>query len=127
MSIFHRIGAFWRWIPAFLWMGFIFYLSSKTFFPTPHMGGVAIETLARKGGHGVMYAILALLLWFANPKSGKEILWGVLIASLYGATDEIHQHFVGRDGNVYDWVVDTLGAGMAGYAIQWLRSTMMVD
>jgi VanZ family protein len=35
------------------------------------------------------------------------------IASLYGATDEVHQLFVpGRNCNAWDWAADTVGAAL---------------
>jgi VanZ family protein len=38
----------------------------------------------------------------------------VLLVSLFGASDELHQHFTpGRSCDVFDWLADTLGAGLA--------------
>jgi VanZ family protein len=38
----------------------------------------------------------------------------VAIVSLFGASDEIHQYFTpGRSCDVFDWLADTLGAGLA--------------
>jgi VanZ family protein len=42
--------------------------------------------------------------------------WGraILIVSLFGASDELHQHFTpGRSMEFADWVADTLGAMVA--------------
>jgi VanZ family protein len=42
------------------------------------------------------------------------------IASLFGASDEIHQAFTpGRSCDVLDWVADTLGATTAAAAYLW--------
>lgn len=39
------------------------------------------------------------------------------LVSLFGASDEIHQHFTpGRSSDVFDWVADTLGAVTAAAA-----------
>jgi VanZ family protein len=38
----------------------------------------------------------------------------VVVVSLFGASDELHQHFTpGRSCEVFDWLADTLGAGVA--------------
>ncbi|HYD83482.1 MAG TPA: VanZ family protein, partial [Opitutus sp.] len=38
----------------------------------------------------------------------------ILIVSVFGVTDELHQHFTpGRSMDVWDWVADTLGAIVA--------------
>jgi VanZ family protein len=38
----------------------------------------------------------------------------VVVVSLFGASDELHQHFTpGRSCDVFDWLADTLGAGAA--------------
>ena len=42
------------------------------------------------------------------------VAWAVLIVSLFGATDEFHQHFTpGRSMDVLDWLADTCGAVVA--------------
>lgn len=69
-------------------------------------------------GHFVSYAVLAALLYSAARRAGSGITRGaaiaILVASLYGVTDEIHQAFVpGRIPDVADWAIDTLGAAAA--------------
>jgi len=57
--------------------------------------------------HALNFGVLALFLRLA---SGRAWL-AVLLASLYGATDELHQAFVpGRSADPADWLADTLGA-----------------
>jgi len=65
--------------------------------------------------HFFVYFVLAALLVVAltggklNPIPATVI--AIIIASLYGATDEFHQYFVpGRLADPVDWLVDTLGA-----------------
>jgi VanZ family protein len=44
-----------------------------------------------------------------------------VIASLYGASDELHQSFIpGRSPEIGDWVADTLGALIAVLLVAWL-------
>ena len=74
--------------------------------------------------HLIAYAVLALALglWF-SPERWRQRPLGVFLltaalASLYGATDELHQYFVpGRDCNVWDWIADTLGALLGAAAV----------
>jgi VanZ family protein len=39
-----------------------------------------------------------------------RVVAAVLIATLFGITDEFHQSFVGRDATASDWLADTVGA-----------------
>lgn len=100
---------FSRWIPAIVWMGVIFYLSSRTgdelntllpFFQTflPFMQDF-------NWGHFVSYFILAMTFDFAfGSRSSKwnYKLYIVLLCTIYGVTDEFHQYYVG--GRMSDWL-----------------------
>ncbi len=59
--------------------------------------------------HALGYAVFGLILRLATGK-----FWlAVLLASLYGASDELHQLTVSeRDASVFDWMADTLGASV---------------
>ena len=106
-----------RWFPALVWMGVIFRLSA---IPGSRLPGGYSQL-----GHFVSYAILgALLAWpLSRMRSrGEAVAVAVLLASLYGITDEFHQAFVPmRTPDIADWGVDTLGA-LAG-AIAWTASS----
>lgn len=75
-----------------------------------------IDYPVRKTAHATEYMILSICLFgtFADAKIRKKILsqmlaWGT--ATLYAATDEIHQLFVGgRAGRVKDVMIDSSGA-----------------
>ena len=83
-------------------------------------------------GHGVSYAVLGALLLRAladgtlrGMRTGL-ILPAVLIATVYGVSDEFHQSFIpGRTASVGDIVADTIGAligaGVAGFVGGLLR------
>jgi len=107
-----------RWLPAILWMGVIYYLSSKTgdelnsvipFFQKylPFMEDF-------NWGHYVSYFILAVCVDFgfgSFSRSWKGKFWVVIICTLYGVTDEIHQYFVGgRMMDIIDVRNDCIGA-----------------
>lgn len=110
-----------RWLPALLWMGVIFWLSSRT---GDQLGG--IMPIFQKflpfmssfdWGHFVSYYILAMLLAFGF--GARSDRWGfkalvVLLCILYGITDEYHQSFVnGRTPDAKDVRNDGIGALLA--------------
>lgn len=109
-----------RWVPAVLWMAVIFILSSRT--------GNELNTILPffqkflpfmedfNWGHFVSYFILAITIDFAfgsRASRWKYKVLIVLISTLYGVTDEIHQYFVeGRMMDVYDLRNDCIGAAL---------------
>jgi VanZ family protein len=101
-------------VPALLYAAIIFLLSAQPD-PLPFLPPEII--LQDKLLHGLAYALLGALLvpgfrgTACSPRGA--FLLSVALASLYGATDEIHQSFVsGRNADVLDWVADTLGAAI---------------
>ena len=108
-------------IAAALWAAAIFYVSSRPGSTLP--GGFSVE------GHLGEYAVLGVLLTLALGERRIDlatVALAVLVASLYGVSDEYHQHFVVlRTPDVVDWVLDTVGAsaGALGlYAVSLRRS-----
>ena len=112
-----------KWIPALLWMGLIYWLSSRTgselgsMFPFvdrwfPWLDGFNF-------GHFVAYFVLALLLWWAIGSERFSVkLLVIVLCALYGVTDEYHQKFVeGRSPDIIDLRNDTIGATLAMIAI----------
>ena len=94
-----------KFIPAILWMSFIFYLSSRQ---TTGIGGDSywLRFFILKSFHVIEYAILFILIYFALQKPKTSIL----ISYLYGVSDEIHQYFViGRTSRFRDTLFDLLG------------------
>jgi VanZ family protein len=99
-------------LPALLIIAVIWFLSSKSTLPVPK-GILGFD----KFQHLLAYLALAfsVALWFSPEQRRSHqlrfFLLIVLIASLYGMIDEIHQFFVpGRDCNIWDWIADALGA-----------------
>lgn len=89
-----------------------------------------VQTVVRKGGHLVEYAILAVLLWTgcrlarsAPPLrewQWREAGWIVLGCAAYAVSDELHQTFVAtRQGSPVDVGIDTAGA-ICGLAMIWV-------
>lgn len=106
------------WGPAWVTMVLIFVLSSISGLgPIP--GGVDDGV-----AHALQYAVLAALLlrglagarWRGVKVRAAAL--AVLLATLYGVTDEAHQWFVpGRTAEVTDLVADALGAAVAAGVI----------
>jgi VanZ family protein len=110
------------WGLAVAWAGAIFWLSSL---PGSQLPG----RFPPEVGHFGAYFILAALLYAAlraNGRQGRAILLAIVIASVYGISDEFHQSFVPmRTPDVADWVMDTFGASCgaaAVYALATLRA-----
>ncbi len=102
------------WGPVCGYAGLIFYLSAQAH-PEEHMPFVT--HFSDKVLHAVEYAVLGALCYRALRGSGQDV-WrlqaipaAILLASLYGVSDEVHQAFVPfRDSNWLDWLADTVGA-----------------
>lgn len=92
-------------------MGAIFYLSNQSFANTPPLFP-GFDKLA----HFVIYGALGLSILYAQSAETRKStlkagVWVVVIATLYGISDEFHQSFVpGRQPDVFDLVADSLGA-----------------
>ena len=108
-----------RWAAVVVWMGVIFWLSSRSTLPqTPAKDYQSVL------GHLGAYAILALLLAWALLADSRPlrttlaIAW--LVAICYGVTDEFHQSFVpNRNPDILDVLTDAAGAAIALAAIWW--------
>ena len=82
-------------------------------------------SFADKIMHAVAYALLSLLLCWAFRTSRSPWLcrWAavlaLVVASLYGITDEWHQNWSpgGREADLWDWVADTVGAAAGALAV----------
>ncbi len=65
--------------------------------------------------HFIAYFCYGLTIQFAfinssNYTKKKFIFMVIIIGSLFGVSDEIHQYFIeGRSSDIFDWIADTLG------------------
>ncbi|ODS42241.1 MAG: hypothetical protein MSIBF_02580 [Candidatus Altiarchaeales archaeon IMC4] len=103
------------WNLAVLYAGAIFLFSAMPIPPQPPIGFdiTKIE-------HALEYFIFAILLITAlrgkNPVGYYPVVLAVLIAALYGISDEVHQFFVpGRCMSIYDVLADWAGAFIAAF------------
>jgi VanZ family protein len=110
------------WALVGAYMALIYHLSSLPN-PLPEL----TSRIWDKAGHAIEYGGLGLLLALALIASGlparPALLAAIVCASVYGASDEIHQMFVAnRSSDVRDWMADTcggaLGAGALGAALR---------
>jgi len=113
-----------NWAPALAFMVAIFAVSHVRF------GNLTVKvfSLFDKVVHASEYAVLCWLLFRGLRMSRRPWLcqWSpavaLLLAAAYGATDEFHQYFVGRECDVKDWGADVLGAAtMAVLCWAWRR------
>ena len=111
-----------RWAPPIFYMGFIFFASSVPGDELPSWG------FWDKAEHLLAYSVLGILFLFpvaearlalVTPRTGSI---AVLLATLYGAFDEIHQSFTpGRSPDVRDLFADFLGATVGVVVVLLVR------
>jgi len=97
-------------------MAAIFFFSSLHSAPLPP--GVTDKPAHAIGyfGFGVVIA-RALGGGFPPRLTLRQVLVGIVFASLYAVSDEYHQSFVaGRTSDVADWFADTTGASLSLFA-----------
>lgn len=100
------------WGPAATWAAVLFLLSE--------IRGVPLSTYLAshdKIVHGVLYAVLGVLLGWAWYAAGQKLphLAVIGLGWIYGLVDEFHQMFVpNRIPSVGDWVADAVGV-VIGY------------
>jgi VanZ family protein len=109
---------------AVLYAALIYWLSSLgNPLPFIHTWFPGEDKVLHASGYALLGALLAsALIGLVRP--GRALLLAVVLASLYGVTDEWHQSFVpGRTSDPLDWTADTVGAlGGAALAIALVAS-----
>lgn len=108
-------GTAW-WIAAAAYAAAIFAVSSS---PQP-FGVQGLPPFVDKVIHAAVFGGFSLTVWMALRYTAYRMsairlsLLAVIVATLYGLTDEIHQSFVpGRMMDGLDLVADAIGAGLA--------------
>ena len=97
------------WGPPLAWMALLFALSSRS---SLGPAGAVPDWIT----HGTAYLVLATLLCRAlaggfKPVSAAGAAGAIVLATLYGISDEYHQSFVpGRQSDVADVIKDAGGA-----------------
>lgn len=110
-----------RFLPALIWMGVIFYLSS---IPNLELRGElsVYDFVLRKLAHVAEYAILYLLWRRALETHRNASLQAGAITILYAISDEMHQFYVPtRDGKIADVAIDAVGVILGSVSYAWFR------
>jgi len=108
------------WLPPLLWAVIIFLLSAR---PTRRASQIYWQDfILKKTAHIIEYAVFATLLYRAFRNNGIKKrnagLFALILAVIYGGTDEFHQYFTpGREPTVRDVIFDTIGASSAIFYI----------
>ena len=109
------------WLPALLWAGVIFWLSSMPFPPSPGPRFPGKD----KVGHWAIYGLLGYLvtrgLRAHNLSLPKTLALAMILTSAYGASDEWHQSFVPyRQASVEDLTADFMGVFLGTLVLLWM-------
>ena len=114
------------WGPVCGYAGLIFYLSSQ---PHPEEHLPFVTHFSDKVLHAIEYAVLGALCYRGLRGTGHDtwrqqaIPMAILLASLYGMSDEVHQAFVPfRESSWLDWLADTVGAALGAIAMHRVLS-----
>lgn len=109
------------WLTTAGYMTFIFYLSSRQL-QVPHIFPEHFDKMA----HVLIYMPLAILFFVSLRNSGVNkyvFLISILLAGIYGITDEIHQSFIpGRDASAADVAADFFGAILGALVAARMKS-----
>ena len=107
------------WLPAAAMMGLLFLASSIPGSSFVLRSGYSLAA------HGLAYGLLGALVLHAlaggrwRGVTGRHAAGAVLIAGLYGLSDELHQRFVpGRTAELLDLGADVAGA-LCGVLLVW--------
>lgn len=109
------------WLPAFVWMGLIFYFSSHSRVEVSE--NFFIQFAVFKSLHLIEYGLLYMFFYRALRNTWRVPEWqrhytAFVIAAVYGLTDEIHQVFIpSREGKFRDVVIDAVGVSLAMFII----------
>ena len=127
-----------KWILVILWMGLIFYLSSRDRDESTNQSRSVVnqtkiveiyeqknnvdnetaledvDRIFRKSAHAIVYLILSVLLCSAlneyNLSVNNILLISFIICFIYSCSDEAHQLLVsGRSGEIRDVLIDNIG------------------
>lgn len=134
------------WGAVLLWAAFIFFMSAhsgsdlssgeglvahvKRWLASVAAGvfGPGVDVVS-PAAHFVEYAVFGVLLFgalrwtFPYQRSWRLAAVAIVIASLYGVTDEVHQYFVpDRACDPLDWLTDTAGATLGALVTRAIAS-----
>jgi len=105
----------WYWLPLVVYAAIIFILSSMSHPPVPSVDLPHFDKVL----HTIEYGGLGVLLCRAASMRGRwlspgsALIAALLVGSLYGASDEMHQMFVPfRTADPFDFLADCFGTAL---------------
>jgi VanZ family protein len=116
MLIFPALRRAIAYVPAIIWAALLVFIGGRSNVPR-----VESPLPLDKAAHFVMYGVLGALAVTGWKRAGRKpgLLLVLVLASLVGASDEVHQASVpGRSSEVADWIADTLGIAAAALLIR---------
>ena len=116
------------WLPVALWAAVIFGLSSIPGMLLPPVDLPQVDKLA----HLLVYAVLGALVLRGVDRHGqrrslrpRDFLLTIAVTTLYGVSDEVHQHWTpNRTPDWHDVVADALGGALGSLALvatRWMK------
>ncbi len=122
----HWVWSGWYWLPVGAYCGLIFFLSSQSF--TQETVSTIFSVVGDKVLHMAEYGVLGILCYRGFRYAGtswtaQHALWlAIVVALLYGASDELHQAFVPlREADPWDLLADGIGAAICTIAWHWIQ------
>lgn len=109
------------YFPAIVWAILIFIVSSVPYLAAPPLG----FTLSDKLAHFTEYFVLGALatMGFYRDRGKAPFLTALVLCSLFGLSDELHQHLVpGRTMDVYDLIADSIGSASGAAAFLVIKN-----
>lgn len=109
------------WLPVVFWSLLIFLFSSHPVAKTSDFYWQ--DFIVKKTAHLIEYGLLSLLIYRALVNEGVKKpeagISAVILATLYGISDELHQSFIpGRQSTLRDMIIDAFGAFLSVYCLQ---------
>ncbi len=103
-------------LPALIYMGVIYYVSSLSRISPPSLGLGWEDKIYHFGEYAILAALVYWAIRFYTPKvsSIQVYVLAFLLCTLFAVSDEVHQIYVpGRESRVGDVIADVLGAAVA--------------
>jgi len=104
-------------------MVIIFVQSSFSSIELPKVEFISADKLVHMGVYGFLAILCYISLIHLAKRStftDSPFSWSLVIASLYGISDEFHQYFVpNRSSEVQDWLADFVGVVFAVLIIKY--------
>jgi VanZ family protein len=107
-------------LPALAYAGALFWASSRSHLPLPHLGLGFEDKIAHFCAYGILAYLVHRALTKPYPLTSSAILGAALLSAAYGLSDELHQRAVpGRTFDLQDLMADLAGIGLVLLLVWW--------